>query len=83
MVVEAFAGTYTLKVPYESKGKGVYKRDVLRFVATTPRTRIMFYSIFYTMRSDNYSSLCGPVLDDVKLHGVWGRQQKMRNFWIT
>lgn len=70
MVVEAFAGRDTIKVPYQSKGKGGYKRAVLRFKATTTRTRIMFYSTFYTMRSDDFSSLCGPVLDDVKLLSV-------------
>ncbi|XP_047338027.1 uncharacterized protein LOC124941723 [Impatiens glandulifera] len=70
MIVEAFAGKDTLKVPYESKGKGGYKRAVLRFTATSVRTRIMFYSTFYTMRSDDFSSLCGPVIDDVKLLSV-------------
>ncbi|OAY27350.1 uncharacterized protein LOC110602936 [Manihot esculenta] len=67
MIVEAFAGKETLKVPYESKGKGGFKRAVLRFVAASNRTRLMFYSTFYTMRSDDFSSLCGPVIDDVKL----------------
>ncbi|KAJ6697886.1 hypothetical protein OIU79_011444 [Salix purpurea] len=67
MVVEAFAGKDTIKVPYESKGKGGFKRAELRFVAVSNRTRIMFYSTFYTMRSDDFSSLCGPVIDDVKL----------------
>ncbi|XP_050230983.1 protein DUF642 L-GALACTONO-1,4-LACTONE-RESPONSIVE GENE 2-like [Mercurialis annua] len=70
MVVEAFAGKETLKVPYVSKGKGGFKRAVLRFVAATNRTRILFYSTFYTMRSDDFSSLCGPVIDDVKLLSV-------------
>ncbi|KAK2988475.1 hypothetical protein RJ640_007044 [Escallonia rubra] len=70
MIVEAFAGKDTIKVPYESKGKGGYKRAVLRFVATSTRTRIMFLSTFYTMRSDDFSSLCGPVVDDVKLLSV-------------
>lgn len=70
MIVEAFAGRDTLKVPYESKGKGGYKRAVLRFRATSPRTRIMFYSTYYTMRSDDYSSLCGPVVDDVLMLSV-------------
>ncbi|KAL6985302.1 hypothetical protein U1Q18_018678 [Sarracenia purpurea var. burkii] len=70
MIVEAFAGGTTVKVPYESRGKGGYKRAVLRFVATGARTRIMFFSTFYTMRSDDFSSLCGPVLDDVKLLSV-------------
>lgn len=70
MIVEAFAGKDTIKVPYESKGKGGYKRAILRFVATTTRTRIMFLSTFYTMRSDDFASLCGPVVDDVKLLSV-------------
>ncbi|KAK6927492.1 protein of unknown function DUF642 [Dillenia turbinata] len=70
MVVEAFAGRDTVKVPYTSKGKGGYKRAILKFVATTPRTRIMFFSTFYHMRSDDLASLCGPVIDDVKLLSV-------------
>ncbi|KAH6783706.1 transmembrane protein [Perilla frutescens var. hirtella] len=70
MIVEAFAGRDTVKVPYESKGKGGYKRAVLKFVATTTRTRIMFLSTYYHMRSDDYASLCGPVVDDVKLLSV-------------
>lgn len=70
MIVEAFAGKDTIKVPYESKGKGGFKRAVLRFRAVSVRTRVMFYSTFYTMRSDDFSSLCGPVLDDVKLLSV-------------
>lgn len=67
MIVEAFAGRDTIKVPYESKGKGGFKRAVLKFVAVSTRTRIMFLSTFYTMRSDDFASLCGPVLDDVTL----------------
>lgn len=70
MIVEAFAGRATVKVPYESKGKGGFKRGVLTFVATETRTRIMFLSTFYSMRSDDFSSLCGPVLDDIKLLSV-------------
>lgn len=68
MIVEAFAGKDTVKVPYESKGKGGFKRAVLKFTAVTTRTRIMFLSTFYTMRTDG--SLCGPVIDDVKLLSV-------------
>lgn len=67
MIVEAFAGKDTIKVPYESKGKGGFKRASLRFVAVSTRTRVMFYSTFYAMRNDDFSSLCGPVIDDVKL----------------
>ncbi|CAL1375104.1 unnamed protein product [Linum trigynum] len=72
MLVEAFAGRDTLKVPYTSNGKGGFKRAVLRFVAVSTRTRVMFYSSFYHMRSDDFSSLCGPVIDDVKLLSVRG-----------
>ncbi|CAI0444461.1 unnamed protein product [Linum tenue] len=63
MLVEAFAGRDTLKVPYSSGGKGGFKRAVLRFVAVSTRTRIMFYSSsFYHLRSDDFSSLCGAGL---------------------
>lgn len=70
MIVEAFAGRETLKVPYESKGRGGYKRAVLRFVARATRTRVMFFSTYYHTRSTDYASLCGPVVDDVKLASV-------------
>lgn len=70
MVVEAFAGLNTVKVPYESKGKGGFKKAELRFKAVSTRTRIMFLSTYYTMTNDNSGSLCGPVLDDVKLLSV-------------
>ncbi|PSR96045.1 Allergen Act d like [Actinidia chinensis var. chinensis] len=70
MEVEAFAGKVTLRVPYESKGKGGFKQARLRFVAVSDRTRVRFLSSFYTMKNDNSGSLCGPVIDDVKLLGV-------------
>jgi len=70
MVVEAFAGRATIKVPYESQGKGGFKRAVLRFVAAGNRTRVVFYSTFYHTRSDDFSSLCGPVIDDIRLLSV-------------
>ena len=70
MMVEAFAGTNTVQVPYQSKGKGGFVRGKLRFKAVSTRTRLRFLSTFYTMKSDNSGSLCGPVIDDVKLLGV-------------
>lgn len=77
MVVEAFAGDDTIKIPYESKGKGGFKRAILRFKAESTRTRIMFFSTFYTTRSDDMASLCGPVIDDVKLLSVRGPTRLM------
>ncbi|CAA6671733.1 unnamed protein product [Spirodela intermedia] len=70
MVVEAFGGGDTVKVPYQSKGKGGFKKAVLRFTAVEHRTRVMFFSTFYHTRSDDLSSLCGPVVDDVRLLSV-------------
>lgn len=70
MRVEAFAGRVTLQVPYESKGTGGFKMAKLSFTATSARTRIVFYSSYYHMRSDDLSSLCGPVVDDVKLFSL-------------
>lgn len=74
LVIEAFAGKETVKVPYESKGKGGFKRAKLLFTALSPRTRVMFLSTFYTTSSDHSGSLCGPVIDDVKLLSVRGRR---------
>lgn len=69
-MVEAFAGRDTVQVPYQSKGKGGFIRGKLRFKAVSTRTRIRFLSTFYTMKNDNSGSLCGPVIDDVKLLSV-------------
>ncbi|THU44672.1 hypothetical protein C4D60_Mb02t09830 [Musa balbisiana] len=68
MVVEAFAGRGTAKIPYESKGTGGYKRGVLRFTAVAERSRVVFFSTFYHTKVDG--SLCGPTLDDVSLLSV-------------
>ncbi|XP_024032515.1 uncharacterized protein LOC112095068, partial [Morus notabilis] len=68
--IEAFAGNGTTKVVYVSTGSGGFKRAKLRFKATQWRTRVMFFSTFYTMTSDNSGTLCGPTLDDVKLISV-------------
>ncbi|ERM93958.1 hypothetical protein AMTR_s00264p00012960 [Amborella trichopoda] len=67
MAVEAYAGRGSLKVDYESKGLGGFKRAKLVFVALEKVTRFVFYSTFYMTRTDDLSSLCGPVIDDVRL----------------
>lgn len=69
MMVEAFAGKLTLQVPYTSKGSGGLKAR-LQFKAISSHTRVRFLSTFYHMKSDNTGSLCGPVIDDVKLLSV-------------
>lgn len=67
MLVEAGAARDIVQVPYESKGNGGFKRAKLRFKAISTRTRVRFLSSFYHMKNDNSGSMCGPVIDDVRL----------------
>lgn len=67
MLVEAFAGNVTQKVPFESAGKGAFKAAGFRFVASGVRTRLTFYSSYYHTKASDGVSLCGPVLDQVKV----------------
>ena len=67
MLVEAFAGNVTQKVPFESAGKGAFKAASFRFVASGARTRLTFYSSYYHTKVSDGVSLCGPVLDQVKV----------------
>uniref|UniRef100_A0ACD6A6H2 Uncharacterized protein n=1 Tax=Avena sativa TaxID=4498 RepID=A0ACD6A6H2_AVESA len=67
MLVHAFAGNVTQKVPFESTGKGGFKPASVRFVAAGIRTRVTFYSSFYHTKVTDGVSLCGPVLDQVKI----------------
>lgn len=68
MAVEAYAGNESVRVTYESKGKGGFVRGKLKFTAVSTRTRVMFLSSFYGMTVDG--SLCGPVIDDMKMISV-------------
>uniref|UniRef100_A0A0D9VDJ5 DUF642 domain-containing protein n=1 Tax=Leersia perrieri TaxID=77586 RepID=A0A0D9VDJ5_9ORYZ len=70
MAVEVFAGRESAKVAYRSDGRGGARRGVLEFTAAAARTRVVFFSSFYRTRSDDMSSLCGPVLDDVAVVSV-------------
>ncbi|KAL3633039.1 hypothetical protein CASFOL_026023 [Castilleja foliolosa] len=73
MMVEVSAGRYKVEVSYDSKGNGGFKRAKLRFKNTLPRTTVRFLSLNYHMKSDNSGSLCGPVIDDVRLVSVRSR----------
>ncbi|XP_027122530.2 BIIDXI-like protein At5g11420 [Coffea arabica] len=70
MLIEASAGKVTLQVPYQSSGKGQFIRATHRFRAVSRRTRVRFLSSNYHMRSDNTGTLCGPVIDDVRLYSL-------------
>ncbi|CAI9767219.1 unnamed protein product [Fraxinus pennsylvanica] len=68
MMVEALAGKIIGQFPYESKGNGGFKRTKLRFVTVSSHMRIRFLNTFYHIKIDG--SLCGPVIDDVRLVSV-------------
>ncbi|KAL3528836.1 hypothetical protein ACH5RR_008158 [Cinchona calisaya] len=70
MLIEAFARNVTLEVPFQSSGKGQFIKATLRFKAISTRSRVRFLSMYYHMKSDNTGSLCGPVIDDVRLFSV-------------
>ncbi|KAH0458215.1 hypothetical protein IEQ34_013530 [Dendrobium chrysotoxum] len=70
MLVEAFAGNSTVKVPYNSTGTGKYVAAGLKFKALGIRTRITFFSSFYHTKLNDPGTLCGPVLDEVRLYPV-------------
>ncbi|KDP43556.1 hypothetical protein JCGZ_16843 [Jatropha curcas] len=70
MMVEAFAAKDTFKVPFESQGKGKFKTVSFKFKAVSARTRITFYSSYYHTRIDDFGSLCGPVLDQVRVFPI-------------
>ncbi|XP_048235947.1 uncharacterized protein LOC107262674 [Ricinus communis] len=67
MMVEAFAGKETLKLPFESLGKGGFKTSSFKFQAIAARTRITFYSAYYHTKLHDFGHMCGPVLDDVRV----------------
>ncbi|KAL9411814.1 hypothetical protein AB3S75_045419 [Citrus x aurantiifolia] len=67
MVIVAFAANETIKAPYDSVGKGGFKKASLIFQAISSKTRITFYSAYYHARLHDYWHVCGPVLDDVSV----------------
>lgn len=67
MMVEAFAAKATMKAPYKSQGQGKFKTYSFQFTAVSDRTRLTFFSSFYHTRVNDYGTLCGPVLDEVRV----------------
>ncbi|KAF3451117.1 hypothetical protein FNV43_RR07206 [Rhamnella rubrinervis] len=60
LAVMAFAGDQAQNIHYTPDSNSTFH--------TAERTRIAFYSVYYNTRTDDMSSLCGPVVDDVR---VW------------
>jgi hypothetical protein len=65
MAVQAYAGRGSVRVPYQSRGKGGHTLGALEFTAAANQTRVVFVSMAYNMKPDG--TLCGPVVDDVSL----------------
>ncbi|CAA6661367.1 unnamed protein product [Spirodela intermedia] len=72
MAVMAFAGDQAQNVHYSPTGNLTYQSSSLNFTATAERSRVAFYSVYYNTRSDDRSSLCGPVVDDVRVLSLSG-----------
>ncbi|XP_031500125.1 uncharacterized protein LOC116264185 [Nymphaea colorata] len=72
LAVTAFAGDQATNVHYAPTGNLTYQSANISFIARAERTRIAFYSVYYNIRTDDHSSLCGPVLDDVRMWEATG-----------
>ncbi|KAJ4780851.1 hypothetical protein LUZ62_065108 [Rhynchospora pubera] len=72
LAVMAFAGDQAQNFHYSPVGNATSQAANLTFTARAERTRVAFYSVYYNMRSDDHSSLCGPVLDEVRVWGLSG-----------
>lgn len=68
LAVMAFAGDQAQVVHYTPDSNSTFHEANLNFTSKAERTRIAFYSVYYNTRTDDMSSLCGPVIDDVR---VW------------
>ncbi|CAL9051109.1 unnamed protein product [Musa banksii] len=70
MAIMAFAGDQAQSFHYSPTGNATHQPANVTFTARAERTRIAFYSVYYNTRSDDRSSLCGPVVDEVRVRGV-------------
>lgn len=67
LAVMAFAGDQAQNIHYIPNANTTFQTADVNFTAKAERTRIAFYSIYYNTRSDDMSSLCGPVVDDIRV----------------
>ncbi|XP_052180059.1 protein DUF642 L-GALACTONO-1,4-LACTONE-RESPONSIVE GENE 2-like [Diospyros lotus] len=65
LAVMAFAGDQARNIHYTPDSNATFQIADVNFTAKAERTRVAFYSVYYNTRSDDMSSLCGPVVDDV------------------
>ncbi|KAL3522697.1 hypothetical protein ACH5RR_015531 [Cinchona calisaya] len=67
LAVMAFAGDQAQNIHYTPNSNTTFQSANLNFTAKAERTRVAFYSVYYNTRTDDMSSLCGPVVDDVRV----------------
>lgn len=67
LAVMAFAGDQAQNIHYTPNSNTTFQTSNLNFTAKAERTRIAFYSVYYNTRTDDMSSLCGPVVDDIRV----------------
>ncbi|KAK2996654.1 hypothetical protein RJ639_025115 [Escallonia herrerae] len=67
LAVMAFAGDQAQNIHYIANANATFQTANLNFTAKAEKTRVAFYSVYYNTRSDDMSSLCGPVVDDVRV----------------
>ncbi|KAI3456016.1 hypothetical protein Pfo_012679 [Paulownia fortunei] len=67
LAVMAFAGDQAQNIHYTPNSNSTFQTANLNFTAKAERTRVAFYSVYYNTRTDDMSSLCGPVVDDVRV----------------
>ncbi|KAK3038743.1 hypothetical protein RJ639_028350 [Escallonia herrerae] len=67
LAVMAFAGDQAQNIHYIANANATFQTANLNFTAKAEKSRVAFYSVYYNTRSDDMSSLCGPVVDDVRV----------------
>ncbi|KAL1834023.1 hypothetical protein ACET3Z_003674 [Daucus carota] len=67
LAVMAFAGDQAENIHYTPNSNATFQTADVNFTAKAERTRVAFYSVYYNTRSDDQTSLCGPVVDDVRV----------------
>lgn len=75
LAIMAFAGDQAQNFHHIADANSSFQQVGLNFTAKTDKTRIAFFSVYYNTRTDHMSSLCGPVLDDVRVWATSGSRR--------
>uniref|UniRef100_A0A7N0T4A4 DUF642 domain-containing protein n=1 Tax=Kalanchoe fedtschenkoi TaxID=63787 RepID=A0A7N0T4A4_KALFE len=70
LAIMAFAGDQAQTIHYTPNSNSTFQTASFNFTAKADRSRVAFYSVYYNTRGDDRTSLCGPVVDDVRVRGV-------------